>query len=68
MEEIKMDNGYTMYQAPAGKIFIHKVKGIEVFGKAVVVHEDQTEYLIDDFKLITDKKFDELMLQKEGDK
>ena len=64
MKEHKIENGYTIYEAPEGKTFIHKERGVEVFGKAVVVHEEQKEYLIDDFKLVTDAKFKKLMEER----
>ena len=63
MEEIKLNEIVTMYKAPKGEIFIHKEKGVNLFGEVVIVNLEVSEHRIEDFKLITQEQFDELNKQ-----
>jgi len=66
MEEIKVSESVTLYKASEGDIFIHKEKGIELFGEVVVVDFTSSEHRIEDFEIITQKEFEKIKNKKEN--
>ena len=57
MTEIKVGENVTMYQAPKGKVFVHKQKGENLFGEVVMVDFETSEHRIEDFQLEDDEKY-----------
>jgi len=51
MTEIKVSENVTMYQAPEGKVFVHKQKGEDLFGEVVIVDFETSKHRIEDFNV-----------------
>lgn len=64
MTDIKFNENTTIWQADKGKIFIHKEKGIDLYGEAIVIVEGQDTYGIEDYQEITKTKFNKLVKER----